>query len=102
MAISAFTPRRAYATAGIIALFLIPSIVAGVVTGLGSSGIGHWLILPARPLSWTGRTPFCSTPTFELGVLLRQPARLAYFAAVLGGIAAAVAITIRRFARITA
>ena len=28
MAVSAFTPRRAYATAGIIALFILPGIVA--------------------------------------------------------------------------
>ena len=42
MAVSAFTPRRAYATAGIIALFTIPGIVASVISGLGSSRIGDW------------------------------------------------------------
>ena len=41
MAVSAFTPRRAYATAGIIALFIVPGIVAGIVIQLGSSAIGN-------------------------------------------------------------
>jgi len=41
MAVSAFTPRRAYATAGIIALFILPGIVAGIVIQLGSSAIGN-------------------------------------------------------------
>jgi hypothetical protein len=52
MAVSAFTPRRAYAIAGIIALFLIPGIVAGIVIGIGTSGgstgsIGNVLVLLA-------------------------------------------------------
>ena len=45
MTVSAFTPRRAYAVAGIIALFVLPNVVAGVVVGLGSSTIGTWLTL---------------------------------------------------------
>ena len=57
MAISAFTPRRAYATAGIIALFVIPGIVAAVVVGLGLVDdrdlADRW---SARTRSSTGRT----------------------------------------------
>jgi ABC-2 type transport system permease protein len=45
MAVSAFTPRRAYATAGIVALFLVPGLVAEIVIGLGSSVIGTGLVL---------------------------------------------------------
>jgi len=45
MAISAHTPRRAYATAGIIALFVLPGLVAQIVIGLGSGAIGTWLVL---------------------------------------------------------
>ena len=45
MAVSAYTPRRAYAVAGIIALFVIPDVLATVVVGLGSSTIGTWLTL---------------------------------------------------------
>jgi hypothetical protein len=45
MAVSAFTPRRAYATAGIVALFVVPGLVAEIVIGLGSSVIGTGLVL---------------------------------------------------------
>ncbi len=100
MVVSAFTPRRAYATAGIIALFLIPSIVAGVVTGLGSSGIGPWLILTSPTSALDGTNAVLFDTTFESAFFFVSLPDWTYFAAVLGGIAAAVAITIRRFARI--
>ncbi len=45
MAVSAFTPRRAYATAGIIALFVLPGLIAGIVIGIGSSSVGTALVL---------------------------------------------------------
>jgi ABC-2 type transport system permease protein len=45
MAVAAFTPRRAYAIAGIIALFLIPGVLSGIVIGLGSGGIGNVFVL---------------------------------------------------------
>ena len=45
MAVSAYTPRRAYATAGIIALFVLPGLIAGIIIGIGSSSIGTWLVL---------------------------------------------------------
>jgi len=100
MVVSAFTPRRAYATAGIIALFLIPSIVAGVVTGLGSSGIGPWLVLTSPTSALDGTNAVLFDTTFESAFFFVSLPDWAYFAAVLGVIAAAVAITIRRFARI--
>jgi ABC-2 type transport system permease protein len=102
MVVSAFTPRRAYATAGLIALFLIPSIIAGVVTSLGSSGIGPWLILSSATsaLDGTNAVLFNLGPgSFSFFVNLPD---WAYFAAVLAGIVGSLAISIRRFARISA
>jgi ABC-2 type transport system permease protein len=100
MVVSAFTPRRAYATAGIIALFLIPSIVAGVVTGLGSSGIGPWLILlsPTSALDGTNAVLFDISLGQEF-FFVDLP-DWAYFAAVFAGIAGSLIISIRRFVRI--
>ena len=100
MVVSAFTPRRAYATAGIIALFLIPSIVASVVTGFGSSGIGPWLILTSPTSALDGTNAVLFDTSFESAFFFVSLPGWAYFAAVLGGIAGAVVITIRRFARI--
>lgn len=102
MAISAFTPRRAYATAGIIALFTIPGIVASVISSLGSSLIGDWLTLasPTSVLDGTNAILFNSDLGSEFFfVQLPDPA---YFAAAIVGIVGAVLITLRRFARITA
>ena len=45
MAVAAYTPRRAYAIAGIIVLFIVPGVVSGIVIGLGSGGIGSLLVL---------------------------------------------------------
>ncbi len=102
MAISAFTPRRAYATAGIVALFIIPGIVASVISGLGSSTIGDWLTLasPTSVLDGTNAVLFDSE--FSAEFFFVQLPDIAYFAAAFVGIVAAVAITVRRFARITA
>ena len=104
MAISAFTPRRAYAVAGIIALFIIPNIVAGIVVGLGSLDVGRWLVLlsPTSVLDGTNAFLF-NVPIgsqFE-GFILDVPV-VAFFAAAAAGIVGSVAMTIRRFQRITA
>jgi ABC-2 type transport system permease protein len=100
MLVSAFTPRRVYATAGIIALFLIPSIVAGVVTGLGSSGIGPWLILASATSALDGTNAVLFDTSFDSAFFFVSLPDWAYFVAVIAGIIGSVAITIRRFARI--
>jgi len=104
MAVAAYTPRRAYAVAGIIALFIIPNLVAGIVVGLGSETIGKWLILlsPTAVLDGTNAFLFDAplSNTFNrFGDLLPS---WAFLVAALLGIAAAVAATVRRFQRITA
>jgi ABC-2 type transport system permease protein len=104
MAISAFTPRRAYAVAGIIALFIVPTIVAGIVVGLGSIEVGSWLVLlsPTSVLDGTNAFLFDTVRNSQFeGVIVFIP-DLAYLAAAALGIAASVAVTIRRFQRITA
>jgi ABC-2 type transport system permease protein len=104
MAISAFTRRRAYAVAGIIAAFVIPGIVAGIVVGLGALSTGRWLVLlsPTSVLEGTNAFLF-NTPSGGLfeGFILDVP-ELAFLVAAAVGIAASVALTIRRFRGITA
>jgi ABC-2 type transport system permease protein len=104
MAISAFTPRRAYAVAGIIALFIIPNIVAGIVVGLGSLEVGRWLVLisPTSVLDGTNAFLFDvpQSSQFE-GIILAVP-NVAFFAAAAAGIVGSIAVTIRRFRRVTA
>jgi ABC-2 type transport system permease protein len=104
MAISALTPRRAYAVAGIIALFLIPNIVAGIVVGVGSVDIGRWLLLlsPTSILDGTNAILFNVTPEPQPdGVILDIPP-VQYAAAAAAGIAGSVLVTVRRLQRLSA
>jgi hypothetical protein len=104
MAVSAFTPRRAYAVAGIIALLTIPTIVAGIVIDVGSVDVGRWLVLlsPASVLEGTNALLF-DLPLDEQfgGVDLAIP-RPAYAIAAAAWIAVSVLLTVRRHQRITA
>jgi hypothetical protein len=100
MAVSAFTPRRAYATAGIIALFTIPSIVAGVVAGLGSSLVGTWLILLSPTSVLDGTNAILFGKALGSDFFFIDLPRAAYIVAAVVGIVGSIAITVRRFARI--
>jgi ABC-2 type transport system permease protein len=102
MAVSAFTPRRAYAVAGIIAAFLIPNIVAGIVVGLGSSTIGTWLTLVSPTTILDGTNAFLFDVPLGGDLFFVDLPTWAYLVAAIVGIVGAVAITVRRFARITA
>ena len=102
MAAAAFTPRRAYATAGIIAIFTIPTVVVGVASSLASSGLTGWLMLlsPNSVLDATNAILF-GVPYPHQAPFAEMP-EAAYFAAVAVGIVGSVAIAVRRFMRIAA
>jgi ABC-2 type transport system permease protein len=100
MVVSAFSPRRAYAVAGIIALFTIPNVVAGVVDSLGSSTVGAWLGL-LSPIAVLNNTNAFLFGNALPGSSLDLP-QLAFGAAAAIGIVGSIAITVRRFARIVA
>jgi ABC-2 type transport system permease protein len=102
MTVSAFTPRRAYAVAGIIALFIIPNVVAGVVVGLGSSAIGTWLSLLSPTTVLDGTNAFLFGTRLDTDFFFLDLPEWAFLAAALAGIAGSIGITVRRFARITA
>jgi ABC-2 type transport system permease protein len=104
MAVSAFTPRRAYAVAGIIALFIIPSIVAGIVVGLGSADVGRWLVLlsPTSVLDGTNAFLFDTPRIGQFQGYLDAVPDIAFLVTAAGGIAGSIAITIRRFKGLTA
>ena len=43
--IASHTPRRAYATAAIIAVFIIPPVIVELVTNIGRGGLGRYVVL---------------------------------------------------------
>jgi len=101
MAISAYTPRRAYATAGIIALFVLPGLVAGIVIGIGSSTVGTWLVLisPNTIIDGTNALLFGKSLGEEYFFV-----DLPLWTFLVGAgveIAVVVGLILRRFARIT-
>lgn len=102
MAVAAFSPRRAYATAGIIALFTIPEIVASVVAGLGSSTLGEWLFLVSPGLVLQGTNSLLFGTDLESEFFFVGLPGWIYAVAAGLAILGSVLLTVRRFARISA
>lgn len=103
MAISAFTPRRAYATVGIIAAFLIPAIVVALVTGTLSGSVEDWIVVlsPIDVLDGSNAALFDARADSD-AVRAANLDAFAYYGATLAGIAVALGVTIRRYLRIAA
>ncbi|MEA2606219.1 MAG: type transport system permease protein [Chloroflexota bacterium] len=101
MAISAYTPRRAYATAGIIALFVLPGLVAGIVVRIGSSLVGTWLVLisPNTIIDGTNAL-FFGRSLGEEYFFINVPL-WAFLVAAIAEIVLVVVLILRRFARLT-
>lgn len=103
LAIAAFTPRRAYATAGIIAAFIVPPIVAEIAHEATSRDVARWLVL-ASPPDVVGATNalFFGVPAESRTIIAaRQPDEL-YLAVAAVAIIVLTAILLRRYQRIAA
>lgn len=98
MTISAFTPRRAYAVAAIIAVFVLPAIVAGIVAGIGSLDLGRWLVLlsPTSVLAGTNAVIFGTPAIPAPDQPVPDVAGWEYLAAAAIGIAGSLLLTVRR------
>ena len=99
--IAAWTPRRAYATAAIIAVFIIPSVVAVVVAQLSAGGLASVLVIlsPADLVDGLNAAVF--------GTIAESPAVAAaglpgwvFVAAAIGWIMALLGVILRRYQRI--
>jgi ABC-2 type transport system permease protein len=103
MTVAAFTPRRAYAVAGIIALFVIPGIVTQIVVGLGSEDLGRWLVLlsPQSVLAGVNGFLFHVAVSSGDGVAVPFIPDWVYVTTAVVGIVGAMLVTLRRFQRMT-
>lgn len=101
--IAAWTPRRAYATAGIIALSVIPPALVALVTAMTGSETARVLVLfsPGDVLDGANAWIFGSVSENQTIFALGLPGQL-YVATALVGSAVAIAFTVRRYLRITA
>ncbi len=99
--IAAWTPRRAYATATIIAVFIIPPIIVGLIGSLTNQDLARVLVLfsPGDVLDGTNAAIFGSIPDSPI-VASVGLAGWAYLAAAIVGLVASIALTVRRYLRI--
>jgi ABC-2 type transport system permease protein len=101
--VAAWTPRRAYATAAIIAIFIIPPIIVALVGSLTNQDFARAIILfsPADILDGTNAAIFGSIPDSPVVASVDLPGWV-YVGAAAVEISAAVGLTIRRYLRIAA
>jgi len=101
--IAAWTPRRAYATATIIAFFIVPPIIVGLVANLTSQDLARFLVVvsPADILDGTNAAIFGNVPDSPTVAALGLPGWV-YLVAAAVGVIGCIVLTIRRFLRISA
>ena len=103
--VSSWTPRRAYAIAAIIAVFIIPPIVVAI---LGNGGVGSntdiarlaVLLSPGDILVGTNAAIFGSIPDSPTVAALDMPGWSFILAAIVGSVGS-IALTVRRYQRIS-
>ncbi len=98
--ISAWTPRRAYATATIIAVFIIPPIIVAIIATQTNHDLARVLVLfsPGDVLDGTNAAIFGSISASAVAQV--DLPGWAYLAAAAIGIAVSIGLTIRRYLRI--
>jgi len=99
--IAAWTPRRAYATAAIIAVLIIPPIIVGIVGQLTNQDLARAIVLfsPADILDGTNAAIFGSIADSPVVASVDLPG-WAYLAAAAFGIVGSIGLTVRRYLRI--
>lgn len=100
--ISAWTPRRAYATAGIIAAFIVPSVIALLVAELGVGDLA-WLgvvLSPGDLMDGANAALFGTLPESPAVTAADLPGT-AYVAVAVGWTVALLGAVLRRYQGIT-
>jgi ABC-2 type transport system permease protein len=101
--IAAWTPRRAYATAAIIAAAIIPPVIVAVVDSMDAGDLAQWLVLLSPGDVLDGANAWIFAAFSQNPVILRSDLPgPAYAAAALIGSAVMLALTVRRYQRISA
>ncbi len=103
LAIAAFTPRRAYATAAIIGAFILPAVVAGILVDIAPGGPARYIVLFSPPdvLEAAHAWVFGRAATDDTVIRAGLPGQL-FMAVVIGAAVACLTLLVRRYQRITA
>jgi len=101
--IAAWTPRRAYATAGIIAAAIIPPVVVAIVDSMEVGDLASYLVLLSPGDVLDGANSWIFGALSQNPVIVRSDVPgPAYVAAALVGAAVMLALTVRRYQRVGA
>lgn len=100
--IAAWTPRRAYATAAIIAVFIIPPIIVALLSRLAAGDAARMIVLlsPGDVIEGLNAAIF-GTIADSPAVLAADLPGWAYVVAALLGTVACVVLVVRRYLRVT-
>ena len=103
LTIAALTPRRAYATAAIIAAFIVPPIVVGIVTDVATGDVARYIVLldPGGVLGALNAYLFGHEAPSQPFIDANLPGGV-YFATIVVISAIAIAILLRRYRRLAA
>ncbi len=109
LAIAVFTPRRSFATGGIIAFFLVTAIVAQILTSMDAGDISRYaqLIDIDQVLIGVTYTIF-GGPGFSFGAARNPPSLtpglpgIAYVGALVAILAVGIAVIVQRYRRVQA
>ncbi len=96
--IAAWTPRRAYATAMIIAIFIVPPIIVALTSELAAGDLARIFVLfsPGDVIDGLNAGVFGTIPDSPAVAQADLPA-VAYIGATVAGIVGSVAIVLRRY-----
>jgi ABC-2 type transport system permease protein len=101
--IAAWTPRRAYATAAIIAAAIIPPVVVAIVDSMEAGDIANWLVLLSPGDVLDGANSWLFGAESQNPVIARSDLPgPAYAVAAIAFAVIALGLTIRRYQRISA
>ena len=101
--IAAWTPRRAYATAAIIAVFIIPPIVVALLAELAVGDLARVLVLASPGDIMDGVNAFVfDTVSPNPTIIAANLPGWTYLVAAIAGTVASVVLVLRRFIGITA
>ena len=100
--VAAYIPRRAYATAAIIAVFIIPPIVVAIMTGQAVGDVARILVLlsPGDILDGVNEAIF-GAPSVNLAIVAANLPGWSYLVAAAAGVVGSVVLVVRRYLGMT-
>ena len=101
--VASFTPRRAYSVASIIALFIVPPIVVGIIVALSVPDVARVLLLgsPSDVVDGVNGAIYGPLRIGGETIVIASLPGWVYFAAAIAFVVGSLAIVVRRYLTVT-